>query len=242
MGVMTAIAVTGAVIGAAGGISKMIEGGKAKKQAKRALSNYKRQEFKNAHRGRTVSTKGAELAMEQNARNSAASLDNLAEGGIRGSVGGTGRVQEQSNDLSRIIGADLDEQRFGIDQQIAQEDVRIETMQEQREQSDINTMQAQLNAGAQTQASGLGDIGQSAFAAASIMNSAGVGQGVGGNGGQNVAQLNPNYNPQLGAANTSARTAFGDIGGALGSNLGVMNQPAPFQWNINQQTGLPYTN
>lgn len=213
MGVMTAIAVGGAVIGAAGGISKMVAGGKAKKAAKRALNKYKRQTFKNAHSGRTISTKGADIALDASARLAATSLDTLAAGGIRGSVGGVGQVQKAANDLSLRIGANQDEQLKEIESAEAREEIRIQTMVEQRQNADLNRLQQQLNAGAQTQASGLGDIAQAGFSVASMAAST---DGFGGSDDKkpktNDKGLTPASVALLDEAKVNAANAFGTMG------------------------------
>jgi len=173
MGLATGLAIGSAAVGAAGGISKMIGGGKQKRAAKRALRQFKRQQLRNVQEGRGISTRGAEVALEQNARQAATSLETLASGGIRGVVGGVGAVQEQSNKVAQQVGAGLDQQQVQLQREQAQDEARIRAMQEQRENQELNQMYAQLNAGEQNQAGGLGDIAQAGFGAASLATSIG---------------------------------------------------------------------
>lgn len=163
----TLLAGAGAATSLVGGISKAISGGKQKREARKAARRFKRQELKNAHAGRRVSTAGAKLALEEQARGTATSIDTLKSGGIRGAIGGVGAVQEANIRGARAAGADIDRQQVGIDKDFANDEARIRSIKEARDNQDLANIQAQLNAGAQTQASGFGDVAQTGFAAAS---------------------------------------------------------------------------
>lgn len=197
-----AVATTAAIaagIGVAGGIAKAASGRKMMRDAKRAARNYRRQELKNVNRNRRVSTLGAELAREEAARGTATSVEALRSGGVRGVVGGLGAVQAANNQQSRAIGAGLDEQRVQLDREIAADDARIRAMQEQREQQDLAAIQSQVNAGQQTMYSGIGDIAQAGFGAATL-GAMGGGAGAAGTVARDPRDLMPIEAPTFGLA------------------------------------------
>lgn len=175
-------AAVGLGLSAIGGISKMIGGGRRKRQAIRELRNLQnsRQDFTNINEGRRISTRGADLAREEAQRTTASSLETLASGGIRGAVGGVGAVNQANINASRQIGANLDQQQMQLDRDFARDKARIQSMNEQRQiQDEVNT-QAAINAAQQDQYSGLGDIAAGAFSAGTIGAMGGAGAGVGG--------------------------------------------------------------
>lgn len=170
----TAIAGAGAVIGAAGGIAKMISAGKQKRETKKAIRkfNRERQKITNAQEGRRISTRGAEVALDEQARLAATSLDTLASGGVRGVVGGVGAVGAQNRAVTSQIGAGLDQQQVQLDREMALGEEKRMRMQEARDAQEQQLLYGQLNAAQQDQMSGLGDIAGSAFGAATIMGNA----------------------------------------------------------------------
>lgn len=156
-----ALATSAAIIGgisAAGGIAKTISGAKRAKAVKQAQARFRRQELSNVNEGRRISTRGADLANEQNARGMATSADALRSGGVRGVVGGMQSVQEAANNNANQIGAGLDQQQVQLDREVAQDEARIQAMQEQRDNAELQAMQAQANAAQQDIWSGIGDI------------------------------------------------------------------------------------
>ena len=167
----TAIAAAGAAVGVAGGIKKMIGAGKRKRETKRAIRkfNRERQKITNAQEGRTISTRGARVALDEQARLAATSLDTLASGGIRGVVGGVGAVGNQNRNVANQVGANLDQQQVALDRDVAIGEETRMRMQEARDSQEQQLLYGELNAAQQDQASGLGDIAGSAFGAANIM-------------------------------------------------------------------------
>lgn len=144
-----------AALGIAGGAINYFEGRKRKDAAEAALEAFEFQELKNVHEGRQVSTMGADLQKEENARFTSTAVDSLRNAGTRGLIGGLGRLQQQNNLLSRQIGANLDEQRFSIDRDIAEDDTRIRQMQEVRDQQELAGYGQELNSGRQQQFTGI---------------------------------------------------------------------------------------
>ena len=163
-------AAIGAGLGALGGLTKMIGGAKRRKRAERALANLQsnRQEFRNIHEGRRISTRGAEFAREGIQGTQATSIAALQSGGVRGVVGGIQGVQNSANQYLQQEGAGLDQQQVALDRDMAMDEQRIQSMNEQRQMQDEAQAQAAINAGQQDAMSGLGDITGAAFGAASL--------------------------------------------------------------------------
>lgn len=150
----------GAGLSILGGITKGILGASQASKARKAIDDYKRQELTNAYDQLSVSTLGADLQREELARASASSIQALQQSGIRGLVGGIGKVQQNNIQQSRQIGADLDMQQRQIEQLVATDDARIRAMQETREQEDLAGLGQQQNVGQQNMFSGIGDVAQ----------------------------------------------------------------------------------
>lgn len=215
MGAATVIAGVTAIAGAAQAIS----GAKQKRDGKRAARRFKRQVQKNTAENLRVSTLGADLAREEGARATASTVDALQAGGVRGAVGGAANVVGANNENSRRIGAGLDMQQRRIDEAIAADERRIQGVQENRDNAELNNIQQQVNAGNQQMWSGLGSVASAAggFAAAGGFESGGL-------AGNTTAQQMSNFN--MGA--NSVR-GFGKIDNSV------------FTGNdIDPRTGLPY--
>jgi small-conductance mechanosensitive channel len=146
-------------IGVLGSAYQAIEGRRQAREARRALEDYLRQELLNPYENLQVSTMGADLQKEEQARLASSQVEALQGAGVRGVVGGLGRVEAGNQAVNRQIGADLDMQRKQIDQMIAQEDSRLLSIQEQREMQDISALSSQYNMGNQMFWGGLSGIG-----------------------------------------------------------------------------------
>jgi hypothetical protein len=92
----------------------------------------------------------------------------LQGAGVRGLVGGLGRVEAGNQMMNAQIAADLDQQQRQIDMSLAQDMANIRGMQEQREMQDIGALSSQYNAGQQMFMAGLGGIAQTGMSAASV--------------------------------------------------------------------------
>ena len=226
MGAMTAIAATGAL---SSGI-QAISGAKQRRDARQALENYERQNLENIAEGLQVSTLGADLQREEQARMAASQVGALQGAGVRGLVGGLGRVEAGNQMLNRQIGADLDMQQRQIDQMYAQDQANIRGMQEQREVGDISALSSQYNAGNAMLWQGIGGIAQSGMAGLS----GGLGKGTGNNTGtttttpQGATQFDiaKNLNNTLNSfANTQQQATSNNVG-YIPPNMGsfLMNQ------------------
>lgn len=197
-----------AIIGGVGGIAKTIMGANQASQARKAIENYQRQELQNQFEGVSVSTLGADLQREEMARATATGVEALRSAGVRGLVGGLGSLQQGVNLQSRQIAADLDIQQQRIDFARAQDAVRIQRMQENREEQDLAGYGQQLAVGQQNMFSGIGDLTQIAGAAGGLM------------GGRGLFTASPQSTGRFGdtaAVRAASATFGGPIGAAMAS-------------------------
>lgn len=149
-------------LGVAGGAVNYFEGRKRRKAAEAALAKFEYQDLENVHEGRQVSTLGADLKREENARLAATQTDALRNAGTRGLIGGLGRIQQNNNLLNREVSADLDRQQKDIDRDVANDNANIRQMTERRQSEELAGIGAELEAGRQTQANGVSGMIQSA--------------------------------------------------------------------------------
>jgi hypothetical protein len=162
--------VTSVAIGAVGlGMSayQAYSGAKQAEESKKALENLPVQELKNPYENLQVSTMGADLRQQEQQRTEAAQIEALQGAGVRGVVGGLGRVEAGTQAVAQQTGAELDAQRKAIDQAIAGDETNIRAMEEQRKNANIAALSSQFSAGQQQQWQGLQGMAQSASAAAS---------------------------------------------------------------------------
>jgi len=133
-------------LGFAGGIYQAINGAKEQREAKAALDAYERQQLTNVAEGLQVSTLGSDLQREEQARLSSGQVQAARESGTRGMLGALGKIEAGNQRVMQQTGADLDMQQKQIDQMRAEDEARIRSMQENREQNDINALSSQYQA------------------------------------------------------------------------------------------------
>ena len=142
------------------GLYNAIKSGQEKKQAREALDNYKRQNLadSNIAKDLQVSTLGADRQLAERSRLASTEIDALRGGGTRSLVGGLSRVEDTSNDVNNRIVANLDQEQERINQMEAEDNARIRSMQEARENADIDALSSQYQAGKQDQNMAIGNI------------------------------------------------------------------------------------
>ena len=168
-----------------GGHRKAREGRRMRKKAQGFIDNFEWEELQNVYDSVGVSRLGADLQREELARTTATSVDALQRGGIRGVLGGLGRVGMQNQFANRQIGADLDRQRQTIDFAQAQDQGVIRGMTERRQSDELQGYGQMLNVGMQTQNQGITDMVNAGFAGAQLLG------GFRGFGGS-ISNLNEN--------------------------------------------------
>jgi hypothetical protein len=153
-----ALPIVMAAIAGGAALAKGISGAVQASKARKALEGFQRQELKNITEGMRVSTLGAELQTQEAQRRFATSVDALRSGGVRGVVGGLGQQEQLQQRQQQQISADLDRQQQQIEMMRAQDEARIQGMQEQRESFDIGRLAGQQAAGRAQLSSAIGDV------------------------------------------------------------------------------------
>jgi hypothetical protein len=205
-----------AVVGAGLGVYQTLEGAKQKEQARKALEEYKRQELKNVGENLTVSTLGTDALREEQSKLTAQQLESLSGGGNRSLVGGLGRVEAGNQAVNDKIAASLDEKQKEIDMIVAEDEVRIRNMKENREIGDVSALSSQYNAGNEAMQQGIGQAVQ------------GIGMAFNQYGGKadNTTTTGKTETPNSNISNTpNNELNTGQMTKTGGSGLGATNQP-----------------
>ena len=134
------------------------EGREMQIKAEEFIENFEWEELQNSYDSIGVSSLGADLQREEMARNTATSVDALRSGGIRGVMGGLGRVQAQNQFGNRQIAADLDRQQKDINMARAQDQSKIRGMTERRQEQELLGYGQMLNMGTHLKYKGKTDI------------------------------------------------------------------------------------
>lgn len=159
-------------LGVAGSIVGSVMDYKKKKKAEDALNNLQTPELVNAFKDQQVSTLGSDLQKQESGRNSATAINALRGGGARAIIGGIGAVEDNTNKVNAEIGANLDMQKKDINMNIANDNVNIRGMKEQRYQNDVAGLSSQINAANDDMKQGIGNAINGATTAASAYDSA----------------------------------------------------------------------
>ena len=186
-----------AIIGGAASAFQAVKGAQEASAAKDALNNLKLPEWQNPYENAQVSTLGADLQRQESQRTAASNIEALQGAGVRGLVGGVGRVQGEQQQLDQQIAADLDRQQKELDQQKAQAQMQIQGVQEQRYRGDVAALSSQVNQGNQMMWAGIGGVAQAGMAAASANKGVDTATTTEttktGGGGMTQSQFNTNY-------------------------------------------------
>lgn len=153
-------------------IYQAIDANGKKKKAQNALNDLQTPELVNAFKDQTVSTLGSDLQKQESGRNSATAINALRGGGTRAIIGGIGAVEDNTNKVNAEIGANLDMQKKDINMNIANDNVNIRNLKEQRYQSDVAGLSSQINAANDGVQQGIGNAINGATTAASAYDSA----------------------------------------------------------------------
>jgi hypothetical protein len=135
------------VTGLYGGVSKFFEGKKMQKRGQKLIDNFEFSDLDNVQEDRQVSTRAADLAVEQGNIMAATSTEAIRSGGARAIAGGLGRVQSRQNDIVNQVGANLDKKEKEIQAAIARDNVAIRSMRENREFNELSGYGQMMNVG-----------------------------------------------------------------------------------------------
>jgi len=135
------------VTGLYGGVSKFFEGKKMQKRGQKLIDNFEFSDLDNVQEDRQVSTRAADLAVEQGNIMAATSTEAIRSGGARAIAGGLGRVQSRQNDIVNQVGANLDKKEKEIQAATARDNVALRSMRENREVNELAGYGQMMNVG-----------------------------------------------------------------------------------------------
>lgn len=155
-------------IGTGVSLFNAISEGRKKRSAQKALEALQAPELTNVAENLQVSTRGADLRKTEAGRNTATTMDAVRGGGARAIIGTVGKIQENNNAVNAEIGANLDEQQKDIDKLKAEDNRRIQGVNEKRYQDDVAGLSSQIDSANDSKnqsiantVQGLSDVGNS---------------------------------------------------------------------------------
>lgn len=167
-------AITTAAIGVGLAAYQVYQGAQDKKEAKRALNDFKRQDLTNPYENMQISTVGTD-AMREEAGRTSANLVESSKGDIRSVMGNIPQIVALNNDMNRGIQTDLDMQVQKRNYAIANQKVNNQGVQEGRDNADLSGIGTQLNVGRQDMWNGMRGLMTTANYAANNIDFKGTG-------------------------------------------------------------------
>lgn len=144
-----AAAITSGVLAVGTAGYQIYQGEQRKKQAKADMNEYERADLENAFENIQVSTIGSDLAREELQRGSASVVDALQQGGSRMVTAGLPRVQSALISGTNEARSYLDNQVQTRDRLIAQDNVNLRGVRENRDIQNLSAISSEYNAGNQ---------------------------------------------------------------------------------------------
>ena len=142
---------------------QMYQGNKQSKEGNNRLNNYQRNDLTNPYENDQISTIGSDYAKEQSGQMTADMVDASRNGGVRAIFGGIPKIQAMNNSANQEGRQYLDGQVQQRQQNIAQDNVRIRDIREDRDYQNIAGMSSQQQAGEQNKWSGMMGFAKSAM-------------------------------------------------------------------------------
>lgn len=176
--------IASAGVGLVGSAYQMFQGAKEKKEAQKDLNEFEFQELENAYDGIEISTMGSDLITEESARMAASGIEASRQGGIRGILGALPRIQSQTNAMNREASIGLDKQVQQRTYSQAADKTKIRSMQEQRDNAELEGIQNRLAAGKTNQMQGIRGMGNALVSGVSATS--------GVSGASATSKFNPN--------------------------------------------------
>lgn len=231
MAIGTATAIIGGVSLAASGF-QMIKGMKETRQAKNAAENFERQDLNNVFQDMPISTLGSDLMREESGRTNASLVDASMSGGIRGVLGALPRIQAQTNNQNRQAQVELDGQFQDRNRLIANDNVRIQSIQEGRDNQELAGIGARIQAGREDTFNGIrGAANAMSFVGSNLENSR-LPEGTTGMEGQKVSTTSIGLSDGMGGFGNSFNSMPGIIRQAP-SFIDILNEQSRRQQNSN---------
>ncbi len=171
----TASLIIGGVVAGA----SIYQGEKQRKAGQKSLEEFERQELNNVFEDVPISTYGSDLLIEQNNIQSASATQAAQEAGIRGVLGAIPKIQAQTNRNNQQAAQLIDDQVIDRNYNIAQDNRRIQGVQENRDNAELAGIGNQIDVGRQQTLAGIRGLGNVAIS--------GFRNGQLGNGNSNVS-------------------------------------------------------
>jgi hypothetical protein len=159
-------AVTSSVITGGLGLYQGIKGMADKKQGVKDLNSYDRQKLTNAYENRPISTMGSDYLAEQSQLASSNLVEASRNGGIRGVLGAIPGIQAENNRQAQIGANYIDDQVTRRYDNIAQDNVRIQNMTENRDNNNLADINSRIQSGNQDMWSGMMGVAKAGIYAA----------------------------------------------------------------------------
>lgn len=174
MAVATGAAVAGLAVNAGMSAYKAHQGRKQAKEAAKQIDQYQRQDLNNAYAGVTLPMEAFRREEEALNVTTQSQIEAASMAGARGLGVAMPQIQDYQSKRMTDIGLGLQESKFRLDKLIAQDETRIQSMQERREAGDLAGLGAKYEAGRQDFYGGMGDIAQTIGAAGRVAGASGV--------------------------------------------------------------------
>jgi hypothetical protein len=245
MGVATVLAIGTAAYSAYSAINEADK----KQNAANELAKLSTPEVSNVADGLQVSTRGADLQREEQARLAATETDALQGAGTRGIISGMGRVDANNQLVNKTIGADLDSQQKEIDAKIANDNVRIQGINEQRHNQDVAALSSQYNSANQNQQMAIGNGIQALGSIGNNLSATSPTNGVASpyssskitTSGTMMNDANPNTQSLVGDRFNSNNTFDTNFGNGIGyATSPILTNPSYNPINFGAQNYNPY--
>ena len=155
-----AIGQIGLIVGAASSAFNAINGMFRAKNAREAIDKIEREriEYANNYENLRVSTLGSDLLREQVMQNNATLLGGMTAGGSRAMIGAIPSMIANNANVSREIGANLDEQQSRINFAAADYQNKIQEVYDQRQRDALIGYGTELQSGRQDTSTGLANL------------------------------------------------------------------------------------
>lgn len=165
-------AITGAAIAVGTAGYQIYNAEKQKKEAKKAIEDFDRQDLDNPYANIQISTIKAQQQTEANNINFATSIDALQRGGSRTLLGGIPKINQSNILLQNLISSDLERQDIERQKLIAQGEERIRAIREKREVNALQGLGQQLQTARQDEITGISNLVTGGLALGSAIKNA----------------------------------------------------------------------
>lgn len=159
-------AITSAVISGATAGYSIFNGERQKKEAKKALNALEVPVLENVYEDLPISTQGSDLLREENGRTTASLIEASRNAGSRGVYSAIPRIQAQNNEQNKEAQLYIDNQIQKRNSLIAQDERRIQGINEGRYNAELEGIGQLQAAGEQNTFNGIRGLANTAISAA----------------------------------------------------------------------------